>query len=281
MSAASEPMTQVAPGAHGSPIYVSFIRSLRAEWTKLRSVRSTLWSFVLLVVITLGFTALITSLTVHSWSQTPADRRATILADPVGFILGNGFGFGQLTICVLGVLVITSEYSSGSIRASTLAVPRRPLMLISKGLVFAAVTFAVGEIVAFGSFFVGAPILRIKDSVSLSDPGVARAVIGAGLYLTVLGLFAMAIGTLVRHTAGAITGVIAFVLVIAPLGGLLPGSWGRHVHDYLPSVAGQMIGQAHQQSNQVLSPWQGFGVFCAWTVLLLAAALYFLQELDA
>jgi hypothetical protein len=118
-------------------------------------------------------------------------------------------------------------------------------------------------------------------TVSLSQPGVLRAVFGAGLYLTVLGLFALAIGGLIRHTAGAITAVIGMVLVIFPLAGLLPSSWGAHIHAYLPTIAGQLITADKHQSGQLLSPWQGFGVFCAWTVLLLAAAIVLLDRRDA
>jgi ABC-type transport system involved in multi-copper enzyme maturation permease subunit len=96
-----------------------------------------------------------------------------------------------------------------------------------------------------------------------------------------LGLFALAIGGIIRHTAGAITGVIAFVLVLSPLTQLIPGSIGKHIHAYLPSEAGQLIGQAHQQSGQLLTPWQGFGVFTLWTAVLLAIAAYLLQRRDA
>jgi ABC-2 type transport system permease protein len=115
----------------------------------------------------------------------------------------------------------------------------------------------------------------------LSDAGVTRAVLGIGLYLSVLGLFAMAIGALVRHTAGAITGVIGFVLVLAPLTQLLPGTIGKHIHAYLPSEAGLLITQAHERAGQVLSPWQGFGVFCLWTAALLAVAATLLMRRDA
>jgi ABC-2 type transport system permease protein len=158
----------------------------------------------------------------------------------------------------------------------------------------------VGEIVAFVSFFIGQALangfvvtgqltlpsrqvvtVHRTITVSLSQPGVTRAVVGSGLYLTVLGLFALAIGALIRHTAGAITAVIGLVLVIFPLAGLLPDSWGAHVHAYLPTVAGQLITADKHQAGQLLSPWQGFGVFCAWTVLLLAAAIYLLQRRDA
>ena len=202
-------------------------------------------------------------------------------------------------MCVLGVLVITSEYSSGAIRSSLLAVPRRYPVMLAKGLVFAALVIVVGEVVAFASFFIGKALvnghvvtghLTIAGhvvtvhrtiTVSLSQPGVLRAVVGSGLYLTVLGLFALAIGGLIRHTAGAITAVIGMVLVIFPLAGLLPDSWGAHVHAYLPTVAGQLITADKHQSGQLLSPWQGFGVFCAWTALLLAAAILLLQERDA
>jgi ABC-2 type transport system permease protein len=178
-------------------------------------------------------------------------------------------------------MVITSEYSTGMIRASLLAVPKRTPMLAAKALVFAAVTFIVAEIVSFGAFFIGAPILHGKDPVSLGDKGVLRALIGAGLYLMMLGLFAMTIGALIRHTAGAITGVIAFVEVLAPLAQLLPGSLGKHVHAYLPTEAGHLVAQSAPGPNDLLSAWQGFGVFALWTAVLLVAAAWSLKWRDA
>jgi ABC-2 type transport system permease protein len=275
--------TQVTGTGSATTAYAShpFGPLLASEWTKIRSVRSTIWGLVLLVVLTLGFTTLITSLTVSQWNKANPSDQANIRDDPVSQILGAGFQLSQLTICVLGVLVISSEYSTGMIRASLLAVPKRIPMLAAKCVVFAALVFVVGEIAAFPSFFIGASILHKHAPVALSDPGVLRAVIGAGLYLTVLGLFALAIGAIVRHTAGGITGVIGFILVLSPLAQLLPGSVGKHIHAYLPSEAGQMIGRAHQQSGDLLSPWQGFGVFCLWTALLLAAAAYLLERRDA
>ena len=182
---------------------------------------------------------------------------------------------------MLGVLVIATEYSTGMIRASLLAVPKRTPMLAAKCVVFFVAVLVVGEALAFPSFLMGAAILHSRAPVSLGDPGVLRAVIGAGLYLSVLGLFALAIGAIVRHTAGAITGVIGFVLVLAPLTQLLPGSFGKHVHAYMPTEAGHLIGQSHQGENDLLSPWQGFGVFCIWTAVLLGVAVYLLNRRDA
>ena len=179
-----------------------FGQLLLAEWTKLRSVRSTVWSVIVFVVVTVGFTSLITGLIAANWSQaSPSDRAAT-MADPVATILGTGLYFGQLVICVLGVLTISAEYSTGTIRASLLAVPRRLPMLAAKGVVFALLVLVVGELAAFGSFFTGSAMLHAHAPVAQSDPGVARAVLGAGLYLAVLGLFAMAIGALLRHKIG-------------------------------------------------------------------------------
>jgi ABC-type transport system involved in multi-copper enzyme maturation permease subunit len=199
----------------------------------------------------------------------------------VSTILGSGLFLGQLTICVLGVMVITTEYSTGMIRASLLAEPRRWRMLVAKSAVFGLVVLVVGEAVAFSSYAIGSRILHSKAPVSLDDPGVLRAVIGGGLYLSVLGLFALAIGAIVRHTAGSITGVIGFILVLSPLAQLLPGEIGRYVHAYLPSEAGQLIAYAHTPPDGVLSPWQGFGVFCLWTAVLLAIATYLLERRDA
>ncbi len=255
---------------------------LLAEWTKIRSVRSTVWTLVLFVLLTIGLTAGLTALVVSSWGDPrQAAGDAQISADPVGFIFGAGISFGQLTICVLGVLLITTEYSTGVIRASLLAVPRRLPMLAAKIVIFAVMLMVLAEIVALGSFFVGSVLLHSKVAVSLGDPGAARAVVGAGLYLTVLGVFAVAVGGLIRHTAGAIATVIGVVFVVPIITGFLPGSWGAHVNGYLPAQAGSLIFRAHQQPTQVLSSWQGFGIFCAWTAVLLALAAYLLERRDA
>lgn len=259
-----------------------FAGLLLAEWTKIRSVRSTIWTLLLFVVVTVGLTAGLTALVVGTWNRPgSAQGEARILQDPVGFILGAGIGFGQLTICVLGVLLMTTEYSTGVIRASLLAVPTRLPMLAAKIIVFAAMLIVLAEIVSFGSFFVGSALLHSKVPVSLSDPGVTRSIVGAGLYLTVLGLLALAIGGLIRHSAGAIATVIGIVLVVPLLTGFLPGTIGHHVNAYLPQQAGSLIFQARTQADALLTPWQGFAVFCAWTVVLLAASGYLLVRRDA
>ena len=280
-------MTARASGAHAARSsdrlpHGGFGKLLLAEWTKIRSVRSTLWTLILFVVLTVGLTAGLTALIAANWNAPhSAARNATIAADPAGFIFGAGIGLGQLTICVLGVLVITTEYSTGVIRASLLAVPRRIPMLVAKSAVFAALLIVVAEIVAFGSFFAGSALLHSRVPVALGDPGVTRATVGVGLYLTVLGLFALAIGALIRHTAGAIAAVIGVVLVVPILTGLLPGSWGAHLNAYLPEQAGALIYQARPAASALLSPWQGFGVFCAWTLVLLVAAGLLLSRRDA
>jgi len=167
------------------------------------------------------------------------------------------------------------------IKASILAVPRRLPMLAAKVIVFAALLIVLAEAVAFGSFWVGSALLHSKVAVSLSDPGVTRAVVGAGLYLTVLGLFSLAIGALIRHTAGGIATAIGVVLVLPIITSFLPGNWGAHINAYLPEQAGSLVFRAHSQPDQLLSAWQGFGVFCLWTVVLLGAAAWLLRRRDA
>ena len=272
----------VTPAVGAGGRHAGFAGLMRAEWTKIRSVRSTVWTLVVFVVVCVGLTALISWLTESHWyGPRAASRDAKAISDPVGFVLGTGIGLGQLAICVLGVLVITSEYSTGVIHSSLLAVPRRIPVLAAKAVVFALLLIVVTEIVAFCSFFVGSAILHAHVQVSLSGPGVTRAVIGAGLYLIVLGLLALAIGTMIRHTAGAIATVIGIVFVLPILSGLLPGSWGAHINAYLPEQAGTLITHTHEVSGDLLSPWQGFGVLCIWTALLLAAAGYLLARRDA
>ena len=254
---------------------------LRSEWTKIRSLRSSVAALVLLVVVTVGFTALFVGLTVGQWDQLDAVQKATYQLDPTRLILGAGFQLSQLAVCVLGVLVIANEYSSGTIRASLLAVPHRTPMLMAKAAVFAVVVFVVSEVAAFAAFAVGAPILHSKVPVGIGDPGVLGALIGAGLYGAVLGVFSIAIGAIVRHTAGGIAGIIAFVLVLAPLAQLIPGSIGDHVFAYLPTSAGQLMVNARQGPDDLLTPWQGFGVMCLWTAALMVLANYLLRRRDA
>jgi len=271
----------ITPGLTGTQRTATAIGLLRSEWTKIRSLRSALWSLVLLVVVTVGFTALFTALTIAQWTTLDPARKVQLLADPGRMVLGAGFQLGQLAVCVLGVLVMAGEYSSGTIRVSLLAVPTRTPMLAAKAAVFAVLIFLVGELTAIPTFFVGAAILHSHAPVSISDPGVLRAIIGPGLYLAVLAVFAIAIGALVRHTAGAITGIIGFVLVLSPLAQLLPGSLGKHIHAYLPSEAGSLIASPRQGVDDLLGPWQGFGVFCLQTAVLIVAAAYLLRRRDA
>jgi ABC-type transport system involved in multi-copper enzyme maturation permease subunit len=275
MTTATIPESDLQVGKPG------FGRLVLSEWTKIRSLRSTVWSLILLVVTDAGFTVLFSWLTANQWDKSSAAQKATIALDPTNVILSTGLFLGQLTVCVLGVMVISTEYSTGMIRASLLAVPTRVPMLAAKVAVFVTLVFALGTAVCFGSFFIGQSILHAKAPVSLGDPGVTRAVIGGGLYLAMLGLFSLAIGGIIRHTAGAITAVIGFVLVLQPMAALLPGSLGKHVYAYLPSQAGIKITHAVQAHDDLLSPWQGFGVFALWAIVPLIFAAILLKRRDA
>jgi ABC-2 type transport system permease protein len=253
-----------------------------AEWTKIRSVRSTVWSLIVFVVVAIGFSTLVAAVVNNTWNR-PGNHpnHVTLLTDPTALIFGAGFGIGQLAIGVLGVLVISSEYSTGAIRSSLLAVPRRLPMLAAKAVVFAVIDLVCSAITVFAVFFITTSILSSHVTITLGQPGVTRACIGGILYLTVLGLFALAIGGIIRHTIGAIATVVGLVLVVPPLITLIPGTIANHIHGYLPTVAGTLIGQTSQQPADVLSPWQGFGVFCLETAVLLAICGYLLVRRDA
>ncbi|HEY7323191.1 MAG TPA: ABC transporter permease subunit [Streptosporangiaceae bacterium] len=282
MSITATADASAAATRHGRP--AGFGHLLLSEWTKIRSVRSTTWTIIAFVIVTIGFAALITWVTEANWTgPRAAERNAQAIADPTAIIFGVAVYLGQLTLSVLGVLVITTEYSTGVIRASLLAVPKRVPMLLAKIVVFAIMVGILAEIVAFGSFFVGSAILHSRVSVSLSDPGILRATIGAGLYLTAFGLFAMGLGTLIRHTAGAISVAVGVAFVLPIISGLLPDTaFWNHLVGYLPVQAGGLIFLVHETSSQtVLSPWEGFGVLCAWAALLLGIGAYLLQRRDA
>lgn len=276
MTAVTGPVPDTAPAHDSWPGIV------RAEWTKIRSVRSTVWSLIAFVVVAIGFSIVVAIVISSVWNQ-PGNHpnEIQLRSDPTTILYGTGFGFGQLALCVLGVIVISSEYTTGAIRSSLLAVPRRLPMLAAKVGVFAALELVVAAVTVFAVFFSTTAILHGHIVITLGQPGVLRATLGGIAYLVVMGIFAMAIGGLIRHTAGAIATVIGLVLVVPPLISLIPGTIANHIHGYMPTVAGQLIGQTAQQPADVLSPWQGFGVFCLWTVVLLAGCAVLLLRRDA
>ncbi|GAA5186888.1 ABC transporter permease subunit [Rugosimonospora acidiphila] len=256
--------------------------AVRSEWTKIRSVRSTMWSIGAMAAIAIGLNALINYLSIdRRWAAMPSPEQQNLIHHPLDQILGGPMSIAQFAVAVIGVMAISSEYATGMIRSTLQSQPRRLTMFTAKLAVLGGLMFVVGEAVSFGAFFVGKLVISPHIPVSLDDPGVLRAVFGAGLYITVLALFSFAFGLMVRHTAGAITAVLGLMLVISQLTGLLPDSWGRHVNAWMPTNAGSLIFQQHVDSKQLLTAWQGLAVFAGWAVLLLLCGAYLLRRRDA
>lgn len=249
----------------------TFPHVLRSEWTKFWSLRSTTWTLLATFVVTVGFSALISWGTSTNLDQLSAHQRATF--DPTNNSLA-GLAFGQLAIAVLGVLVISGEYSTGGIKATFTAVPQRIKVLLAKGLVLAGAALVVGVLTSFAAFYVGQLFFaRQHVEAHLGDPHVLRAVVGGGLYVLGSAMFGFALGGLLRHTAGAITAAVALLLVMPPLTQLLPGGWGDAVTKYFTSNAGQQITQVIRQDNKTLTAWPGYAVFTVeWLIILVAAA---------
>jgi len=255
---------------------VTLPRVVRSEWTKLRSVRSTRWALLAAVVFTIGIAALACAIVSHHYPQMSAHDRADFHPLEINFA---GVQLAQLAIGVLGVLVITAEYSTGMIRASMTAVPTRLPVLWAKAIVYAATTLVLMVPAALIAFVVGEAIFSRRNiDVAFSAPGVTRAVIGAGLYLTVVGLFGLGLGAIVRNTAGGIALFAGIMFVLPPLMNVLPASWNRAASPYLPLQAGQAI-MSVTPGNQ-LAPWTGFGLLCAYAAAALAVAAVLLRRRD-
>lgn len=254
---------------------------LRSEWTKIRSVRSTLWSLVAMAGVSVGLMSLIAWATMHRWNRLEPGDRASLVHQPLELILARPVFVCQLVVAVLGVMVVSAEYTTGMIRSTLQSQPRRLTVLAAKIAVLAAVMLVVGELLSFAAFFTGRRLIAVHIAVSLTDPGVTRSVIGAGLYIAVLSLFSLAFGAILRHTAGAITAVLGLILILSNLTALLPDNWGKHINAWMPTNAGQLIMQPHQAPDDLLSPWQGLAVFTGWTVLLLAVAAVLFKKRDA
>jgi len=259
-------------------IRVTQLRVFVSEWTKLRSVRSTRWALLAAVVLTIGLAAITSAVIVSTWAGTPAAERASFNGLEPSMV---GLTFAQLAIGVLGVLFISAEYSTGMIRSSFGAVPRRLPVLWGKAGIYAVVTLVLMVPAALVAFFVSQSILSGQHiQIAFSQAGVARAVIGAGAYLTVLGVFALGLGAIIRNTAGAITTFAGILFVLPGLMFVLPRSWSQAVSPYLPSNAGQRIMSIAPDPN-ALSPWVGFAVFCGYAVVVLAVAALLMHRRDA
>jgi ABC-2 type transport system permease protein len=251
---------------------------LRSEWTKLRSLRSTLWTLLAAVGLMVGIGGLLAATSVDEYADLAEARAHGFDATSVSL---NGVGFAQLAIGVLGVLMISSEYGTGLIRATLAVVPRRLPVLWAKLAVFAGVVFAVSLIGSVVSFFAGQWVLREHQlDVGIGAPGALRSVIGAALYLTVAGLVGLTLGALLRNTAAGISTFVAAFFIAPPLSQALPAAIDRHVTPYLPSYAGEALYRDYTGLHW-LSPWRGFAVFCTYAVVLVALAAWRLLRNDA
>ena len=253
---------------------------MRSEWTKIRTVRSTFWTLLAAVVAMVGIAVIASEVVVHQWAAMSAD-------DKVGFSsielsLAGAF-FAQLAVGVLGVLVITTEYGTGMIRATFSAVPQRRTVLGAKALVLFLVTLVVGLVSSFVAFFTSQLILGTysaeKLTASITDPGALRAVLGAGVFLALMGLLGMSVGAVLRRSAGAITALFGLVFFLPGLMELLPHSIKDNVNKFLPSNAGSAI-YRQLPGADVLSPGAGMLVLCAYALGGLVLAAVIVQRRD-
>jgi len=256
---------------------VTQARVIRSEWTKLWSLRSTRYSIGAALLLTIGVAALACGVVAHHWPHMSLQDRQDF--HPLEVNLA-GVQIAQLAIGVLGVLVITGEYSTGMIRATMTAVPKRLPVLWAKAIVYGLVVLALATPATLIAFAVGQSILaRQHIDVAFTHPGVARAVFGAALYLTTIGLFGLGIGAIVRNTAGGIAAYAGILFVLPPLMNVLPTSWNNAASPYLPLIAGQAVMAVTRGAHQ-LGPWTGLGLLCAYAAAALAVASILLVRRD-
>ena len=261
--------------AHG---HVTQARILISEWVKLRTVRSTFFSLVAATIAMIGLGPLFATVTAGRWPDLNAAERAAY--EPAALSL-VGYYLAQLAVGVLGVLVITGEYSTGMIRATLSAVPRRLPVLWAKAAVYGTVVWVLMTAASLAAFLVSQDLLKSTGiGTSLGDPGVTRVVLGNGLYLTMLGLLSVGIGALIRNTAGGTTTFFGLLLVAPEVVKTLPASWADSIGKYLPNNAGRAVATL-DPGPASLAPWTGFAVLSLYAAVALAAAAVALKRRDA
>jgi ABC-type transport system involved in multi-copper enzyme maturation permease subunit len=257
---------------------VTLPRVIHSEWTKLWTLRSTRWSLLLAFVAQAGLGPLIALIEMARWSHLTLQDRLTI--NPIDHSLG-GWHLAQLAVAILGVMTITGEYHTGMIRSSMMAAPKRLPVLWAKLLVFSSVVLVLMLIAAFIGFLAGNAIFTQHHvNVTLSAHRALRTVIGAALFTTATGAMCIALGTIVRRTAGGIALFVGVFFVLPGLVEILPSTTADAIHPYLPSNAGGAIAQALADPHQ-FSAWGGFALFCGYTVVTIAIAAVLLLRRDA
>ncbi len=265
---------ETAPEVAPDVAAVGFGAALRAEWIKLRTVRSTWWTIAALFALGAGLTIMICGVNAEWLASGEADE------SPGSFITW-GMMLAPICAVVLGALVVTSEYATGMIRSTFAAVPSRGTVIAAKAVLLAGVLFVVGTVTAFVGYFGGNWFLD-REGIGLALEGdVLRSMFGSGLYLAGIGLLTAAVGFLVRHTAGTISVVLALLLVIGNMVMLVPGAVGEFLEEVMPSNAGGALATPDSFNPDLLAPWTGFGVFAIEVLVLMVLAFVAVRRRDA
>ncbi|WP_154795350.1 ABC transporter permease [Occultella kanbiaonis] len=264
--------------------HLSFGRVLRSEWIKFISLRSTVWVAVATVAVMVGF-SLLMGFGMTQIVQNPESMGGEASLGGTGTVIGTsvattGYAFGQIVVAVLGVLIITGEYSTGQIKSTLTAVPTRLPVLAAKGAIVAFTSFVLGAVGVAVSVLVTTPMLSTYDlQVDLSDSASQLSLLGVPLYMTAIALFAFGVGTLLRHAAAGIASVLGMLLLL-PILGSIQIQLIQDIAPYLLGTAGARIIEG-EQLGAVLTPWAGFGVLMIWVVAALTAAAVLLRRRDA
>ncbi|MFB7595033.1 ABC transporter permease [Streptomyces sp. NPDC056160] len=250
---------------------------IRSEWTKIRSVASTVWTLSLAAVVTIALGMLISGLTRSEFGNMPARERLSF--DPT-FVSFAGMTLGQLAMIVFGVLVVSNEYSTGLIRTSLAAVPRRGAFLASKVAVAALLALLVGMATSFAAFFLGQAMLGSLRT-SLEAPGVLGAVIGGGLYMTLIAVFSMAVAVMLRSPMLSLGILMPFFFLISNILGNVSAT--KKIGQYLPDQAGSRILRVIPRvgDDTPYGPWGGLGIMALWVLAALAVGYALLRKRDA
>lgn len=278
------PALAAAPARRSPTAGVTFGRIVASEWIKFRSVRSTLWTLPVTALVMVGLAVL------QAWGAVTVGGDALEVGGSAPTIVTGGWFLAQLVVAVLAILTITGEYSTGQIRSSVTAVPRRVPILAAKALVLFVAVAVVSTAAVALSWLASLPFLnQLGVTVDLSDPDQLRVLLGTPLYLATIALFAFAVGALLRHSAGALAIVLGLLLVLENVFALLPFRFFEVVSPFLPSTSGGRIlldSETLQfmdadSTGAHLTAWQGYGVLVAWVAVLLTAAAVLLRRRDA